>query len=128
MKKLLVVFALLLTVMLGTMSFSARSLSAPSINLADYPHIDLGRIHQTSLKASACADSAQAVLKQSGFGRIGSTNPGSSLFGIQGAYVAGVTWDADLHVYSLVVAGPDQDTVVGYERTLRQKAVALFEK
>ena len=128
MKKLFVGFALVLAGILGTMSFSARSLSAPSINSADHPILVLGRVHKTNLKASACADNAQTALKQSGFGQIGSSNPGSSLFGTQGSYSAGVTWDADLHVYTLVVAGPDRNTALEYEKTLRQNAVALFEK
>lgn len=126
MKKILVVFVCLLTVTLSTMFFSARSLSAP--NFADYPRISLGRVHKTNLKANECADSAQTALKQSGFSRIGSSNPGSSLFGAQDGYVGGVTWDAEMGVYTLVIAGPDKTTVENYAKTLRQNAAALFEK
>ena len=128
MKKLWLGLALLLAGVLGTISFSARSSSATPINLADSPHLTMTRPHSTNLNASACANAAQNALKKSGFGNIRSSAPGYALFGTQDAYSAGIAWDADLHAYFLVVAGPDISQARNYEHTLATNAKALFEK
>lgn len=128
MKKLFVGLTLLLAGVLGTMSFSARSLSAAPVNLADYPHLTLTRPQKTNLSASACANAAQNALKKSGFGNIGSNAPGYGLVGYQGSYSAAIAWEADLHAYFLVVAGPDKSQAANYEQTLRNNAKSSFEK
>ena len=128
MKKLLLGLTILMAGVMGTTGLSTHSFSAPSANLADYPYLNMSRPLSTNLSTTACANSAQEALKKSGFTRIGSGHPGYGLFGSQGAYVAGVAWNADLHSYVLLVAGPDKATADNNLHTLEGNAKALFEK
>ncbi|HZS09999.1 MAG TPA: hypothetical protein VFD58_34545 [Blastocatellia bacterium] len=128
MKKQFAVLTLLIAGAVSVISPGARSAGAPSLNPADYPYMNMISPRSTNLSATACANSAQEALKKSGFTHIGSGHPGYGLFGSQGAYVAGVAWDADLHSYFLVVAGPDKATADNNLNTLEGHAKALFEK
>jgi len=128
MKKQFTAVILLVAVAASLMALSSRSSGAPSFNPADYPHADMSLFHPTKLKASACVNTAQEVLKRSGYSHIGSSKPGNSLFGVQDSYLAGIGWDADRQVYYFVVAGPDKDTVLSHFDALKNNVKEAFEK
>lgn len=110
------------------MLFHAPSSGTPAFNLAEYPYAGMSLLHQTNLKASACANNAQEALKRSGYSGVGSDKPGNGLFGKQGAYVAGIEWDAKRGMYYTFVAGPDRATVLQYEKTAASERPRVAQK